>query len=107
ASTPKTSEPPFFGVALVTPLRPGPFVVAPAIPSQPMPSADAPAKPAAAAAPPANSVRRSNFETIGPPFPRTQRTPVSLPATFVPVHHLYAQSLQRCASPGRVLRPKP
>ena len=24
---------------------------------------------------PASSVRRSNFETIGPPFPRTQRTP--------------------------------
>ena len=69
ASTPKTSEPPFFGVALVTPLRPGPLVVAPAIPSQPMPSADAPAKPAAATAPPANSVRRSNLETIDPPFP--------------------------------------
>ena len=67
--------PPFLGVALVTPLRPGPLVAAPAIPSQPRPIADAPAKPAAAAAPPASSVRRSNFETIGPPFPRTQRTP--------------------------------
>ena len=74
ASTPKTREPPFLGVALETPLRPGPFVVAPAISSQPRPRADAPAKPAAAAAPPASSVRRSNLETIGPPCARTQRT---------------------------------
>ncbi len=69
ASTPKTSDPPFFGVALLTPLRPGPFVTAPAISSQPKPTADAPANPAAAAAPPASSVRRSNFEAIAPPFP--------------------------------------
>ena len=64
ASTPKVSEPPFFGVCFVTPLRPGPLVTAPASVSQPDPMADAPAMPAAAAAPPASSVRRSNFETM-------------------------------------------
>jgi len=73
ASTPKTSDPPFFGVALVTPLRPGPLVTAPAISSHPI--ADAPANPAAAAAPPASKVRRSNFEAIVPPFPTNQSDP--------------------------------
>ena len=52
ASTPKTSEPPFLGVLVDTPLRPGPLVTAPAMPSSPRPSAPAPATPAAAAAPP-------------------------------------------------------
>src|SRR5271155_4580991 len=79
ASTPNTSEPPCLGVFVLTPLRPGPLVVAPAMPSRPIPSAPAPATPAAAAAPPASSERRSNLETIGPPFHRPQRTPRRFP----------------------------
>src|SRR5271154_2635637 len=75
ASTPKTREPPFLGVFVLTPLRPGPLVTAPAMPSSPTPSAPAPATPATAAAPPNNTERRSNLETIGPPFHRTRRTP--------------------------------
>ena len=39
----------------------------------------APANPAAAAAPPASSARRSNLETIDPPLSRTQRTPRRFP----------------------------
>ena len=46
--------------------------------------ADAPAKPAAAAAPPASSVRRSNFEAIGPPFPEPTGPPEGSRATLVP-----------------------
>ena len=61
ASTPKTSEPPFLGVAADMPLRPGPLVdAAPAMPDRSSPSADAPTMPAAVAAPPASSVRRLN-----------------------------------------------
>ena len=75
ASTPKTSFPPFLGALFVTPLRPGPLVTAPAMSSRPRPSAPAPATPAAAAAPPNSTERRSNLETIGPPFRRTHRTP--------------------------------
>src|ERR1700728_2447758 len=70
ASTPKTSEPPCLGVLVETPL-----LTAPAMPSSPSPSAPAPATPAAAAAPPISTERRSNLETIDPPFHRTQRTP--------------------------------
>src|ERR1700729_3361141 len=79
ASTPNTSEPPCLGVLELTPLRPGPLVVAPARSSSPTPSAPAPATPAAAAAPPNSTWRRSNLETIGPPFHRTQRTPRRFP----------------------------
>src|SRR3984885_6796600 len=79
ASTPKTSEPPFLGLLFEMPFRPGPLVPAPAMLSSPMPSAPAPATPATAAAPPTSTDRRSNLETIGPPFQRTRRTPRRFP----------------------------
>ncbi len=85
ASTPKTRLPPFFGVFVLTPFSPGPLVTAPAMPSKPSPSAEAPAKPAAAAALPASRVRRSNFETIGPPFfPNPADPPEGSRGTLVP-----------------------
>src|ERR1700722_1587633 len=65
ASTPKTSEPPFLGLAFEIPFRPGPLVDA--APATPSPRADAPASPAAVAAAPTSNVRRLNGSPIDPP----------------------------------------